>query len=556
MELQVETTRGHHLLRIEASQMHWTLSDLLRDAHLSLNTRCGQRHHCDGCRVELLAGKLVHVESGQTVSAAQLPVIVRACEYRPSVDAPSKIRIPERSLLSHTPEVLSDYRICVSFAHDPLWRPATGREGEQALGAAIDLGTTTVVVLVVDLESGRVVGKAAGFNRQIELGEDVVTRITLCQVHPEETAMLRAAITQQTLAPLLKTALAQVEGPAGARRVECVTVAGNTTMLHLLVGENPASLGIAPFRPVFLETRRLPGPAVLGDLPETQEATIHLLAGAAAYVGADIVGGMVASGLAFEEGPSLLVDVGTNGEIVLKRGERMLACATAAGPAFEGAGLSCGVRAGEGAVTHVQLEEKPLAIRTRMLGSGEHPIGLCGSAYIDFLAEGRRIGLLNAMGRFDLERCPEARERIVPWTDRDGGPTRAIRIAQGSGGPLVITEADIAHLLTGKAAVAAGILMLLERAGVRPETVERVCLAGGFGTHMSAASAIGCGLLPGFRAEQIEVVGNSALAGAYLALVDGGLMETMQRMAQQVEVVALNREAAFESCYIDQLTLP
>jgi uncharacterized 2Fe-2S/4Fe-4S cluster protein (DUF4445 family) len=321
-------------------------------------------------------------------------------------------------------------------------------------------------------------------------------------------------------------------------------------MLHLLIGEDPSSMGVAPFTPRFLEKPPFPA-GTLGLEPP--EVPVFLLPSAAAYIGSDIVAGVVATGLAYESGPSMLVDVGTNGEIVLAYDGRLFGCATAAGPAFEGSGLSCGLRAGEGAISHVRLQADPFEVRWERIGPpGMRPTGMCGSAYVDLLAEGRRVGLLSAAGRIMPGSAPGLSEALTP---SDHG--LALRVAAGQGKrPIWVTEGDIGKLLQAKAAIAAGILALLERFRLGPPDVEALYLAGGFGMHLDLKSAITCGLLPRFRREQIRLVGNTALAGAALCLIEKGLLDEMAMTRQRIEVVELNLEPGFEDTYIDQLALP
>ena len=305
-------------------------------------------------------------------------------------------------------------------------------------------------------------------------------------------------------------------------------------------------------------------------------------------MGADLTAGAFATGLVYDEGPSLLVDVGTNGEIILKRGGHLSGCATAAGPAFEGAGLTNGVRATVGAISHIALKAIPdplnsesgmsvslgnsqvsakqtgatpvpltpdnqthphtLIIETEKIGQGM-PIGLCGTAYVDFLAEGRTTGFLTERGRF----AEGFTDQTIPWKDYG----RALRVATGTGKvDIVITETDIAGLLQAKAAIAAGILTLLERCGLTPAQIKNLYLAGGFGLHLNRVNAIACGLLPGFVPEQIEVVGNTSLGGAYLALLDCGALDEITRAGTKMDVIELNLDPGFEDRYIEQLSLP
>jgi uncharacterized 2Fe-2S/4Fe-4S cluster protein (DUF4445 family) len=273
-----------------------------------------------------------------------------------------------------------------------------------------------------------------------------------------------------------------------------------------------------------------------------------LLPGAAAYVGADVMAGVFASGMVYGQETSLLVDVGTNGEIVLKHGDRFWGCATAAGPAFEGSGLSCGMRAGRGAISHIRLDHGSPEPQIEVINNGP-PIGVCGTAYVDFVAQARRTGILRHNGRF----APEAdRDPRV----RPGKHGREFVIAAGADGkPIYISESDVARLLQAKAAIAAGIVCLLNCAGLTPSAVRILYLAGGFGFHMDVENVIRCGLLPGFRPDQISLVGNTSLAGAYLALLDSSVLDEIKKVSARVETLELNLVPGFESIYIDQLAV-
>lgn len=665
--LVVHYPQGTRSLASDSSQKSRLISDLLRQAGLPLNTRCGQRGLCDGCMVELLSGTLVQAESGQTVDAREKPRLVRGCEYRLAAEQDAEIHVPARSLLAHEPQVVTSFRLNVSRAHDPLWQrvslselslppdlpgpeaicqalaryrdedlpvradaallatsspatvppalalehrgdhwalvPVTGRADRPVFGAAVDIGTTTVVVLLVDLANGEVIGTASALNGQTNLGDNVLTRINLCMSEPAMLGPMQDAITQQTLVPLLEQVL--IEAGVSPAHLASLVFAGNTTMLHLLLGVDPTPLGTAPFTPVFLNHRVLPAsevpllfskngssrttatePAAQGGAGEdtagecgakeceapnvtrapryseessqatgeaasavAQRPLVHLLPGAAAYVGADITAGVLSCGMAYRTDTCLLVDVGTNGEIVLKRGERLLGCATAAGPAFEGAGLRCGVRAGRGAISHIRLTGDLRTPEIEVIG-GDKPIGLCGTAYIDFLAQGRQAGILATNGRF----TPEAFAQGLIDTPEHA---KVFRVAYARGKePLAISEADVASLLQAKAAIAAGILCLLDQVGLRPEEVDTLYLAGGFGFHMDIDNVLGCGLLPGFRREQIHLAGNTSLAGAYLALLDSGVLAEIKRISARLEIIELNLDPHFESHYIDQLSLP
>jgi len=520
-----------------------SLADVLAAHGLPLNTRCGQRGLCLGCEVRLREGLLM-----TPTGVVNAPATVQACRAR--LTGPTLIQVPARSRMEHRPQVAETFEIAIPFAHQPLFKPVPGGRD---IGFAVDVGTTTVVVLLVDLVSGEVLSRAGAFNEQIRFGDNVITRIEAARKRENLLAMQRA-IVAETIQPLLLRACERAGRPLD--RIAGGAVAGNTTMLHLLAGEDPTPLGIAPFTPRFIAGRELrAGDIKLAANGLWPEAPVQLLPGIAAYIGADIAAGIVASGMAFDPAPSLLVDFGTNGEIVLQNSGRLTACAAAAGPAFEGCGLCCGTRARQGAVSDVRLMLQPFELETLTIGNVPLPRanGLCGSAYVDFLAMARSGGLLGATGRFVAsawENLP-AQNRL---TD-DGG--RALRLTENNGDSVLrVSEVDVALLLQAKAAIGAGIEILLETAGLRAADLGRVYLAGGFGMHLNVAHAIAIGLLPGFRQEQVRVVGNTALAGALLALVDRATLDEMENLRTQVKVIELNLAENFEDRYIEHLMLP
>ncbi|MFO1523363.1 MAG: ASKHA domain-containing protein, partial [Kiritimatiellia bacterium] len=482
------------------------------------------------------------VVAGATVTA---PATLRACQTRLPGDA--VLHLPARSRMEHKPQIGESFRIDIPAAHRPLFSP---QPGVRDTGFAVDIGTTTVVVMLVDLVTGAILSKSGAFNGQIRFGDNVLTRIEAAST-PAGLAGLRKAVVEDTLAPLLASACEKA-GIAPSR-IAGGTLAGNTTMLHLLLGEDPSSMGVSPFTPRFIRGRRetCGGIGLAGVAPETPA---HLLPGIAAYIGADIVAGVYATGMAYLQKPSLFIDIGTNGEILLQNNGDLFGCATAAGPAFEGCGLACGTRAREGAVEDIRIRLDPFALEVGVIG-GVPPAeagGVCGSAYVDFIAQGRRCGLIEANGRFSdaaWERIP-AEHRVL----RAG--VRAVRVAGREGpGAVVVSEVDVAVLLQAKAAIGAGIEMLLRAADIHVQDLGRVYLAGGFGMHLDVAHTIAMGLLPGCAVEQVEVVGNTSLAGAVLALIDRTSLDEMESLRSQVEVIELNLQPGFEDCYIDHLSL-
>jgi uncharacterized 2Fe-2S/4Fe-4S cluster protein (DUF4445 family) len=499
------------------------LTDFLARSGFPLNTRCHGRGVCGGCEVS--------IEGSASAT--------KACQVRLQGTEEWVLTIPLRSLLRHAPTAVSDFETFIPTGSAPVF---AGR-----LGLALDLGTTTVALLLADLSSGKILARATALNAQAAFGDNVLSRIQACQDDPSNTARLQASFWEDTFQHLLNEILAQADTKNS--EIGGLVVAGNTTMLHLACGVDPTPLGRVPFRPAFLEARQLSGETF--GLPSAW--TILLLPGLSAFVGADITAGVLCCGLAYPEQPALLVDVGTNGEIFLTSPNGAVASATAAGPAFEGCGLLCGMRAAPGAIGHVTLDPETLTASLEIIGGEKQPAhGIAGSAYIDFLAEGRRVGLLTETGRFSPEALEKFPERFEA---EENGRSFLLESAREVGeGALRIGEVDIALLLQAKAAIAAGITTLLARQNLAPSDLSRVYLAGGFGRHISVSHAIACGLLPGFSEGQILPVGNTALGGAYLALLDGYLLKEMS--ALQADTLELNQDPLFEDRFLENLLLP
>jgi uncharacterized 2Fe-2S/4Fe-4S cluster protein (DUF4445 family) len=512
-----------------------SLTDLLAARGHPLNARCGQRGICRGCMVDLLEGELID-RDGETITAG---ATIRSCQMRMPEAGEVVLRIHSQARISRAPQVGETFFVDVPCGFAPSVSPGPGRD----TGFAVDVGTTTVVVLLVDLWTGEILARAGDFSAQIRYGDNVITRIGAAS-SPAKRREMRRALIEETLAPLLSKACKRAGRDVS--RLAGGTIAGNTTMLHILADEDTASLGVAPFTARFLEGRVIQS----GEIDLDGGMPLLLLPGLSAYIGADIAAGVHATGMTLDAAPSLLVDMGTNGEVVLCANGRLVGCATAAGPAFEGAGLSSGTRAQDGAVSGLRLGLEPFVLETETIGGKVMQGGICGSAYIDFLSVARVCGLLRENGRFDRAKWTDlpARHRIET---EDG---LSFRLA-GNDGP-GISEIDIAHLLQAKAAIGAGIETLLAVAGITAPEIGRVYLAGGFGMHVDVGHAVAIGLLPGFRPDQVRVVGNTSLAGALLALLDRTALAEMEALRGRIEVVELNLQPDFEDRYIDHLGLP
>ena len=538
MQLTIQT--GTSRLEVEAP-VGTNLADVLTGAGLHLNLACGGHGSCLRCSVHVREGSF-HI-TGKPVPVGgktAWPSCRMSCG-----EGPAFIEVPASALGPAHGRILDD---CLLPPH--TFTPSTRAGIDAPLGIAVDIGTTTVAAMLLDLAAGSVTGRASMYNQQIRRADDVASRISFCR-DDAAVDLMRRLVAIDTVQVLIEELCRDAGVPPD--RVTRIALCGNTTMMHLLAGLSPVTMGVVPFTPVM--TRFPVRPARELDLRIHPDATADLLPSASAYIGADIVADLLASNLATGPQPALLIDIGTNGEMVLARDGKLFACATAAGPAFEGAGLSHGCRAGQGAIDHIRFDAA-LDLRIDVIGGGE-PLGLCGSAVVDFLACGRRSGLLNEFGRFDRERL-QACGRLTEVADEKGRSLACLLAerALGERGPVSISEADIAQALKAKAAIQAGVNTLMEVCDCRAEDLQRVVIAGGFGHFVDLANAIAIGLLPDVPEERIEIIGNGSLAGAALCLLDRSAAPALDRLAGLPEIVELNRVASFEDHFIEALMLP
>lgn len=419
------------------------------------------------------------------------------------------------------------------------------------LGLAIDIGTSTVAVALLDLETRAVVARASRFNQQMLRADDVASRIAFAR-DDAGLATLRDLVIGHSINPMVADLC--VRARCLPRHIVAVAVAGNTVMAHLFLGLSPTSMGQYPYTPArrFFDT--ITGRESRLDIHP--DARVHVVPAVAGYVGGDIVADTLVIDLERRHGLNLLVDIGTNGEMVLAEDGDWTACATAAGPAFEGAGLAHGCRAVAGAVSHIRIDAD-LALHCDIIGGGPAR-GFCGSAVVDFLAQGRTAGLINRFGRFDLDRL-RAAGRYTLARGRHGESHACVLIEQDAtalGESLWISEADVAQVLKAKGAIYAGLKTLLQARGRHPRDLDKLILAGGFARYLDYDSAVRAGLLPELPREKVEIAGNGSLAGAMAALCDRTAIGRLRKLADKPRVLELNREPCFANFFAEALALP
>lgn len=464
------------------------LHDVLRDNVPDFAQPCGGNHTCGKCRVRITGGvsdpgeaekRLLGGAAADGIRLACFCTLTGDAEVTLGAAAPAKIvawyRMPEIS--------------CT----------------EKGYGFAVDIGTTTVVVQLFDRETGRVLAERMAENAQRGYGADVISRIEACKTEGVQTLSDRIAGQLERMA-------AACMAECGVHEIAESVVTGNSTMLHLYEGLDPASLAVVPFdmQSAFgcYSRRTLAG------------APVYLPRCIGAYVGADIVCAILTAGLT-RKGVRLLADIGTNGEMVLARDGKLLCCATAAGPAFEGAGLSCGMPAQRGAIRKVTLKDGAMHWETVQ---DAEPVGVCGSGILDALAIALQTENMDDSGFLE--------ENIEL-----GGVT--------------INQRDVRQIQLAKSAICAGLITLLEEAGVPASGVDVFSIAGGFGSSMDLDSAKAIGLFPAGLRDKTDFIGNAALGGAAMLLLNRTIRAEAEKLAADAEEIELSASAAFMDYYVD-----
>jgi uncharacterized 2Fe-2S/4Fe-4S cluster protein (DUF4445 family) len=428
-----------------------------------------------------------------------------------------------------------------------------GNTESAAYVVAVDVGTTTLVAMLLDARTGDELAVAARLNPQTRFGDDVLSRILYVQEKPGGLAELQGAVAAAVNEMIGEAAN---EARVDRRRIYEITFSGNTTMQELLCGIDPRCLGEVPFVPATSGPILVPAADLGIDIhPRARAYVLPVIGG---FVGGDTVSGILATSLTDSPGPSLLVDIGTNGEIVLWAHGKLTAASTAAGPAFEGARIAHGMRASAGAIEKVVIDGR---LRVNVIG-GVPPVGLCGSALIDAAAELLRHGILAPDGRLATpDRLPEhvlpdLRDRLVA---DNGKPAFVLVPAEesGTGKPVWLTQRDFRELQLASGAIRAGIATLLRREGLTPADLEAVLVAGGFGNFIRRKNAQCIGLLPHqVPRHRIRYQGNTSLAGARLAAISQTARAKAEQLARQTEHVDLSSDPHFRWSFAEAMLFP
>ena len=420
--------------------------------------------------------------------------------------------------------------------------------GDTAIvGCAIDIGTTTVTMVLTDLESGKLLAKGSSGNGQIRYGADVINRI-IEQSREGGRKKLQDAIVKETLTPIIANLCRTAK--ISARSILCFCIAANTTMNHLLLGVDADPVRMEPYIPSFFAWEGL----TAGDLklPANPLAEVRLAPNIGSYVGGDITAGTLATGLWDGDEMSLFIDLGTNGEIVFGNRDFMMTCACSAGPAFEGGDISCGMRATDGAIEACTIDKDTMEPTLTIVGDeGQKPVGICGSGIIDIISELFRCSIINARGLFSREGKRVAR-------DAHGMGRYILATAEESetGREISINEVDIDNFIRAKGAIFSAIDTMLSAVDMTPECIDRVYVAGGIGSGINMKNSVNIGMLPDVELSKYRYIGNSSLTGAYAMVMSDQANAKCNELMTNMTYLELSTHPGYMDAFVAACFLP
>lgn len=426
-----------------------------------------------------------------------------------------------------------------------LFRVTPGHRGGSLCAVAVDIGTTSLWGELVELTTGKVLARASRYNPQISMGDDVISRIIFSLKRDGLEKLQQHVVTG--INEIVEELLARTAQPRDS--IAYMVVAGNTVMTHLFLGLYPKFLREAPYVPVAQHVDPIPARELGLALPP--QSFVRVFPGVASYVGGDIVSGVLANGMWDSDEMTLFIDIGTNGEIVAGNRDLLMTAACSAGPAFEGGGLEHGMRAAPGAIEGVLIDPETIEPMLKTIDA-KPALGICGSGIINLVSQLLRLGVLHQNGKFnqdiDSPRIREGRsgyEYVVAWASETG-----------SNDDIVLTEADLDNIVRAKAAMFSGYTCLLDKIGLSVNDLDRVIIAGAFGSFINLEHAITIGLLPDIPREKFSFIGNSSLKGARLACLDRSLFQKGREIARAMTNVELSEDPTYMDNFMAALFLP
>lgn len=534
-----------------------TILEAARGCGVLIESPCNAAGTCGKCKVKIKKSDLKKVRStNKKLSKKEIDEgIVLACqtEVLGNIEVVSISKNENKTLkivskgqslsVKHDPYITKKYKNGKTnvFAGDELIREEDGDTTKENYGVVVDIGTTTLVTTIVNIDTGEEIASESALNPQSLFAQDVLSRIKFASTAEGLEKMFSCVIAEINK---MVDALVSQCGVSKERLYEIV-FSGNTTMIHLAANVNPYSLGQYPYTPLLKGGCYLPAKKL--GVHISADGLVYFPPIISAYVGPDITSGVLASRLQDRKGVTLFVDIGTNGEMVIGASGKLSATSTAAGPAFEGMNITCGMRAANGSVEYFEIGDNG-DVEIRTIGNVA-PIGICGSGLLDIVGELVDHGIVGKNGKIvkpDTEGIPESlRKRITTY---DGKPAFVIQ------DKVVITQKDIRQVQLAKGAVRAGVEFLMYSQSVEADKVDKVLIAGSFGYHLRAKSLINIGLLPKEFTGKIDFIGNTSQSGGTAFLLNKGYRDEMKKLVGSIQVVELANFKNFDKLFVRSLS--
>lgn len=420
-----------------------------------------------------------------------------------------------------------------------------GQVDKKCYGIALDIGTTTLVMYLVDLESGEILNSVSEYNPQIKFGEDIINRI----VYSTKVGGLKKL--REVIIDSINSLIWQLllNSHIDADSIVSMMVSGNATMMHLFYGVSPKYIREEPY--VTVANRFPDSTAEKVGIKHIKNAIVYSVKGVASYLGGDITAGVLATDIAEQKELTLFLDLGTNGELVVGNSEWLMGCSCSAGPAFEGGGVNCGIRAIDGAIEKVWIDQRTYKCKVEVIGGGK-PRGICGSGLIDVIGEMYLKGVIDRKGKFNRD----IGNKYLRCVDKDCQYIIVKAEDSATGKDIYISEVDIDNLMRAKAAIYAGIKTLLEEVDLSVYDLDRIYIAGGLGKHLNIQNAVVIGMLPDINIDKYYFLGNTSITGAYLSLLSEDKYKKCLEIADKITYIELSVNMKFMDRYVAGLFLP
>ncbi len=451
----------------------------------------------------------------------------------------------KHTILKYLPEIFEKDEFTAVCLDNELIGIESDDTSDKLYSLAIDIGTTTVVASLIDINSGYEVSCESEINPQKEYGLDVLSRINLAKTKENGLEILHKSIIN-CINKLIKNLCEK--NNINKENIYEVAVAANTTMMHILLGVSPNSIGKSPYSPVFVSSKNISSSSLGIDI--SAFGRVYLLPGVSSYIGADIVAGVCVCDLHKADKNILFIDIGTNGEIVLSKKGELTSCSCAAGPALEGMNISCGMRAGEGAIENIKIED---TIQTKVI-EDKDPIGICGSGIVDAISELARLKLIGKTGRINKKNSVESDENLKHLSEcivDEDKKRKFVLIKEPK--EISITQEDIRQVQLAKGAILSGFYALVNEMNIEINDLDEVIIAGQFGKHLSIESLVGVGIIPKELKEKVRYIGNSSKTGAVMTLLSKDIRNSMENIAKDINYFELSTKEGYERLFTDCL---